>query len=280
MRTEKEIFDLVIDIANNDGRIRAVILNGSRANPNAKKDILCDFDIVYIVAEMGSFLNDHSWINVFGERLIMQMPKTMCLSEKNDDPSFQYLMLFKDGNRIDLTLFPASHLHVDFKKDSLSVLLLDKDKTFDKFPDPTEKDYFIIPPTEKEFDDCCNEFWWVSTNVAKGLWRNEITYAKEMMEIPLRNMFMKMIEWYIGLQTNFSASFGKAGKNMQKHLYKDLYKKILSTYPDAETKNIWKSLFEMTSFFSEFANEIANTLGYDYDEAEEKNVVEYLNKSA
>jgi aminoglycoside 6-adenylyltransferase len=43
MRTETEIFDLILGFARSDGRIRAVVLNGSRANPLAPRDILQDY---------------------------------------------------------------------------------------------------------------------------------------------------------------------------------------------------------------------------------------------
>jgi len=42
MRTEKEMLDLILGVANRDSRIRAVYMNGSRANPNVKKDIFQD----------------------------------------------------------------------------------------------------------------------------------------------------------------------------------------------------------------------------------------------
>ena len=38
MRSEKEMYDLILGYANADENIRAVILNGSRANPNRKPD--------------------------------------------------------------------------------------------------------------------------------------------------------------------------------------------------------------------------------------------------
>ena len=47
MRTEKEMFDLIISTAQSDDRIRAVYLNGSRTNPNVPKDIFQDYDVVY-----------------------------------------------------------------------------------------------------------------------------------------------------------------------------------------------------------------------------------------
>jgi aminoglycoside 6-adenylyltransferase len=277
MRSKEEIISLILNVAKADERIRAVLLNGSRANPNIKKDKFQDFDIVYIVNEIQTFQNDHNWIDFFGERLILQMPDDMTfVEEKSKNSSFHYLMLFKDSNRIDLTLFPADELENGSWQDSLAILLLDKDNLFSNLPVPGDTDYHIERPTQKMFSDYCNEFWWVSTNVAKGLWRKEIIYAKDMLEIPVRKMFLKIIEWYIGMETGFSVSFGKSGKNMQAYLTPGLYEKILSTYPDANPENIWKSLFIMTGIFSELANKISRNLCFEYNSMEDDNIQEYL----
>ena len=56
MRSEKEMMDLILSIAYEDDRIRAVILNGSRTNPNVKPDLFQDYDIVYLVTEVAPFL--------------------------------------------------------------------------------------------------------------------------------------------------------------------------------------------------------------------------------
>jgi len=37
-------------------------MNGSRANPNVKKDIFQDYDIVYVVTETESIIRDEDWI--------------------------------------------------------------------------------------------------------------------------------------------------------------------------------------------------------------------------
>ncbi len=280
MRNEEEVITLILNVAKSDDRIRAVLLNGSRANPKAKKDKFQDFDIVYIVNEMNSFLSDHSWLDVFGERLIIQMPNEMNLGEADDchdeNPSFAYLMLFEDGNRIDLTLFPADKLETAFEWDSLTISLLDKDGLFKNLPTSTDKDYLIKRPSEKEFTECCNEFWWVSTYVAKGLWRDEIVYSKDMLEKYVRAMFLKIIEWYIGADTNFTVSFGKCGKNIKEYISPELYDKILSTYPDADKNNIWNSLFLMTEIFSDLAKKIATGLNFHYNSGEEQKVIIYL----
>jgi aminoglycoside 6-adenylyltransferase len=53
MRSEEEIMFMLLDVAKKDERIRAVLLNGSRANPTGKKDKFQDFDIVYITTLPG-----------------------------------------------------------------------------------------------------------------------------------------------------------------------------------------------------------------------------------
>jgi aminoglycoside 6-adenylyltransferase len=276
MRGEEEIRDLIIGLTVNDERIRAVLLNGSRANPTAQADDLSDFDIVFIVSRLESFLNNHSWTNIFGEKLIWQLPDEMCFGNDDKSVTFSYLMLFKDGNRIDLTLFPAEHFATDFKFDSQTILWLDKDNLFPKVPPASDNDYHIVKPTQKEFTDTCNEFWWVSTYVAKGLLRNQVTYAKEILETVVRPVFMKMIEWKIGVENNFSVSFGKGGKFMPDYLHKDYYASVLQTYADAGIENNWKALFVMTELFAVTSNEVSLKLQFQINKAEQQNATGYL----
>jgi len=108
------------------------------------------------------------------------------------------------------------------------------------------------------------------------LWRHELIYAKATLENVVRLMFLKMIEWYIGAQTEFKVSLGKSGRNVKQHVSPELYQKILSTYEDSDINNTWLSLFTMTSTFSELANEVACGLGFRYNMVEEENVTGYL----
>jgi aminoglycoside 6-adenylyltransferase len=278
MRSSSEIKKLILEFAVRDSRIRAVLLQGSRANKNVIPDHLQDYDVLLIVNQMESFLSDHSWTSLFGEKLIWQLPDEMKAGTDSNDKggSFHYLMLFTDGNRIDLTLFPKDQVKTDFRLDSLSVLWLDKDGLFSEIDPPSEKDYLIRKPNEKEFADCCNEFWWVSTNVAKGLLRQEIPYAKAMMDGPVRDMFMQMIAWYIGTETGFSVSFGNKGKRMRSHLSETEYNRILETYPDYKSENIWNAIFLMMDLFPEYADRVSERLQFKQPPGEPEKVKKYL----
>ena len=82
--------------------MEAVALSGSRANPRAPKDEFQDYDVVYIVDDLEDLISDLSWLDQYGNRLIEQHN---VLGHRR-----LYLMLFEDGNRIDLTLCPKESI--------------------------------------------------------------------------------------------------------------------------------------------------------------------------
>ena len=144
-RDEKTMLDLILQIAKKDDRIRAVIMNGSRTSPSAKKDIFQDYDIVYLVTGVELFVNNPKWIQKFGDILIMQTPDEMDGKWPKSKDEFAYLMQFKDWNRIDLTLLQINRLNT-MPRDSQSILLLDEDNLVEKFDLPSDKDYLPKPP--------------------------------------------------------------------------------------------------------------------------------------
>jgi aminoglycoside 6-adenylyltransferase len=276
MRTQQEMLDLILETARCDERVRAVIMNGSRVNPNAPRDPFQDFDIVYIVTDVSSFRQDHEWIKRFGDLMIMQLPEDMQDPPANDDESFGFLMQFMDGNRIDLGIFTFAQWK-ERGKDSLSLLLLDKDGIIEPFPPASEADYLPKPPTAKAFSDCCNEFWWVSPYVAKGLWRGEILYAKCLHEEVVRGAeLMKMLRWHIGIKTDFQVNPGKLGKYFQRYLEPELWEMLLKTFADASYENTWEALFATCNLFRKVAVSIAEHFGFQYPTEDDRRVTAHL----
>lgn len=157
------------------------------------------------------FRHNLDWIKRFGELMILQMPEEMDDPPPDNEDGFTYLMQFADGNRIDLGIDPPAMLP-EVVKDSQCILLLDKDGIVPPLPPTSDRVYLPQPPTAKAFADCCNEFWWVCPYVAKGLWRAELPYAKHMQEHFVRDQLAKMLNWWVGVQTEFAVNPGKFGK--------------------------------------------------------------------
>jgi aminoglycoside 6-adenylyltransferase len=275
MRSEKEMFDLILSTARDDERIRAVIMNGSRANPNAPRDFFQDYDIVYVVTDPAPFTRNLEWIERFGEMMILQLPDDMEDPPPEPGGDYGYLMQFADGNRLDLTIHPISKLST-VGRDSQSILLLDKDGILSPFPPASDSDYLPKPPTAKAFADRCNEFWWVSPYVAKGLWRQEITYAKHMLDQAVREQLMKMLTWYVGVGTGFSRSPGKEGKYLEQFLEPELWGLLKKTYADADYDHTWEALYAMCDLFRRVAVPVAEHFGYEYPSGDDERVSAHL----
>lgn len=273
MRSETEMFQLIRSTAENDSRIRAAYLEGSRANPNAPRDIFQDYDIVYVVTETGSFREDRRWIDRFGERLYMQYPE-----ESPDFPSdvqrcYGWLIQFADGNRLDLHVCTWDYAR---ERLELYITLVDKDNLLPQKQMNSDRIYWVKRPTQEQFSFTCNEFWWCLNNVAKGLWRGELTCAMEIIDFNVRPMLRRLLEWKIGVLTGFSVSPGKSAKYMDRYLPPQDCRQYLLTYAPAEPQAVWDAVISMCSLFDRIAGEVALALQFTYDRVEAENSWEYL----
>ena len=149
MRTEAEMMGLILDYARDHEQVRAVVMNGSRANPNAKKDPFQDYDIVYFVTDVEPFRRNPEIVRFFGDILILQTPEDMVDPPPENDGSYGYLMQFMDGNRIDLGFVPLEKIQ-SCGEDTLTIVLLDKDRRIGELPPPSDRGYSISagPPAE------------------------------------------------------------------------------------------------------------------------------------
>lgn len=274
MRTEKQIYDTILNFAKADDRVRMVTLEGSRTNINILPDDFQDYDITFFVSDMQSFITDDEWLNIFGERLIMQKPEDMELFPA-EEKGFSYLMLFSDDVKIDLTLLPLDLIDEYFTWDKLVKLLLDKDNRIAQPPMPTDIDYHIRRPTERSFDDCCNEFWNTTTYVVKGLCRREILFAIDHLNNIVRMELLRMISWWVGTEQGYNFSLGKNYKFLERHIPIELWEQLMTTYRMDSYIQMWESLEQCMELFRKVSAEVAKRLNYPYPDYDEK-ISEYV----
>jgi len=270
------MYELILSYAQQDENVRVVVLNGSRANPRIKKDLFQDYDIAYFVEDMQPLIRNHDLVKYFGEVMILQLPDDMGAGYPPDSSRYGYLMQFNDGTRIDLSICALGSLETFISKDSLTIVLLDKDSRVPNLSDPSDIDYHPKQPTKKMFMDCCNEFWWLMPYVAKGLWRQELIYARNVLDCMLRGELMMMFEWYFGIRTGFARSMGKQGKFLKEILESSDWKMLENTYSDSNFENIWDALFSMGNLFRKTAVVVGDFFGFVYPDQEDQNVTEFL----
>jgi aminoglycoside 6-adenylyltransferase len=134
----------------------------------------------------------------------------------------------------------------------------------------------VKEPTEHNFLDTCNEFWWCLNNVAKGLWRGEIPYVMDMLNYYVRPQLIHLMEWEIGFNTNFTVSVGKSGKYMNMWMESQIWNTFLKTYPSGQVESIWNAVFIMCDLFNDIAKDVAFKMNIKYNGIEAKNSLKFL----
>ncbi|MFD7525420.1 aminoglycoside 6-adenylyltransferase [Paenibacillus chitinolyticus] len=270
MRSEQEMMNILVDFARNEDRIRLVTLEGSRTNKNIPPDTYQDYDISYFVTDMDSFKENDQWLETFGNRVMLQKPEDMELFPSELGNWFSYLILFEDGNKIDLTLIPINEVEDYFtNSDSLVEVLLDKDTLIKNEVVADDRQYWIKKPTAREFDDCCNEFWMVSTYVVKGLARKEILFAIDHLNEIARPNLLRMMAWQIGFEQGYTFSVGKNYKFINRYLPNEDWESLLSTYAENGYPEMWQSLLTCYELFRKYSKAVAESLDYTYPDYDE-----------
>ena len=246
-------------------QVEAVALSGSRTGTKAPKDEFQDYDVVYIVDDLDNLTSDLSWLEQFGKRLIEQH---VLLDQRH-----LYLMLFEDGNRIDLTLCPKENIKEWVDSESKFIVLEDEKGLFESYS-PSPKRYWTSPATETDFEKVCNEFWWVSAYVVKGICRNQVIYATDHLYGICQQELLKLLAWQV-VADKGTVDIGKNYKYLFNYLPAEKEKEFSSLLDFASLDKIIQSLFATMELFHQEAQRLAQKLGFDYDKEVAEKMIEY-----
>ena len=264
MRTDQEMLNLILQIAKKL-QVDAVALSGSRTNPNAPTDEFQDYDVVYVVDDIDNLTSDLSWLDQFGKRIIEQ--------EVTLRHRLLYLMLFEDGNRIDLTLCPKEHMQEWVNCEAGFTVLVDEKCLFEAYL-PNPKRYWTAPPSEEEFTASCNEFWWVSAYVVKGIFRKQVIYATGHLYGICQKELLKILAWQVARDRG-AVDIGKNYKYLFNYLPAEKEKEFLNLLDFSSLDKITQSLLATMQIFNQEAQNLAQKMGFDYDMEIAEKMIEY-----
>ena len=254
MRTDTEMMNLILQIADTL-EVEAIALSGSRTNPQVPKDEFQDYDVVYIVENLEDLISDLSWLDQFGIRLIEQHN---VLGHRR-----LYLTLFEDGNRIDLTLCPKEHIQEWVDSEANFEVIKDDNGLFEAYQ-PISKRYWTAPPTEEEFAATCNEFWWVSAYVVKGIQRNQLIYATDHLYGICQQELLKVLAWQVASDKGI-VDIGKNYKCLFHYLPAEKEKVFSALLDLSSIEKVGQSLFATMKLFDGETQELAQKMGFAYD---------------
>ena len=264
MRTETEMLSLLIKIAKNL-KVKAVALSGSRTNQKVQTDEFQDYDVVYVVENLDKLITDLSWLDQFGKRIIEQEvglgQRRLCL------------MLFEDGNRIDLTLCPKDYIQEWIDSEAGFTVLEDLEHLFEPYSPNIER-YWTNSATEKDFEKVCNEFWWVSAYVVKGICRKQVIYATDHLYGICQQELLKVLAWKVSSDRG-KVDIGKNYKYLFNYLPVEKEKEFSNLLDFSSIEKLSHSLFATMNFFHQEAQSLAKKLGFHYDKEVAEKMIQY-----
>ena len=264
MRTETEMMNLILQIAESL-KVDAVALSGSRTNDHAPKDKFQDYDVVYLVDNLENLISDLSWLDQFGNRLIEQHN---ILGNRR-----LYLMLFEDGNRIDLTLCPKDHIQEWVDSEAVYTVLVDEKGLFESYSSSPDR-FWIHPASETDFKKACNEFWWVSAYVVKGICRKQIIYATDHLYGICQQELLKVLAWQVASDRG-TVVIGKNYKYLFNYLPAETEKYFSNLLDFSSLDKIIQSLLATMQLFHQEAQRLAQKMSFDYDRKVAEKMIKY-----
>ena len=263
-RNEAQILRLILQITETL-QVEAVAMSGSRTDTKAPKDEFQDYDVVYVVDDLDNLTSDLSWLDQFGNRLIEQYN---VLGNRR-----LYLMLFEDGNRIDLTLCPKDHIQEWVESEADFTVLEDPKGLFAPYS-PNPQRYWTNPASQTDFEKVCNEFWWVSAYVVKGICRNQLIYATDHLYGICQQELLRILAWQVASDKG-TVDVGKNYKYLFNYLPPEKEKGFSALLDFSSKEKITQSLFATMQLFHQEAQILAQKMGFYYDKDVAEKMIEY-----
>ncbi len=264
MRAETEMLDLILQTAKTL-QVKAVAMSGSRTNQKTSKDEFQDYDVVYVVENLDELITDLSWLDRFGKRIIEQ---EVTLGHRR-----LYLMLFEDGNRIDLALCPKDRIKEWVDSEAGFTVLEDPNGLFELYS-PSPQRFWTNPASAIDFENACNEFWWVSAYVVKGICRNQLIYAIDHLYGICQQEFLKILAWQVA-SARGKVDIGKNYKYLFQYLPAEKEKEFSNLLDFSSIEKLSQSLLATMQLFHREAQRLAQKLGFDYDKEVAEKMIEY-----
>jgi aminoglycoside 6-adenylyltransferase len=215
LRTQAQVLEQFNVWACGNELLRAAVLTSSRADPKGETDVLSDYDIEFFVTDLEPFLQSDAWLAHLGKVMVRWPYKPGAGAPWSD---VTRLVIFKDKVRIDFQIHRITEA-APGGFDGHYKVLLDKDGLLAHPSTSDHTKYLVKKPSPEQYQRLVNEFWWNAHYVPKCLKRDELPFAAGMLGRSIRIDYLHtVIEWFIGMQNDWSVNTGPYGRKFKKYL--------------------------------------------------------------
>jgi aminoglycoside 6-adenylyltransferase len=232
----------VIEWANANDNIRAIVLTGSMARGVEQTDEWSDLDIELYAIDPARLLDDDSWYARFGKVLAVE-----ALPNPGAHPT--RLLYLVDG-KIDFTVAPATSLGTTRYVRPFRVL-------FDKDNEALDLAVAVpltgSPPTPVELLECMNFFFAAALMCAKAIVRGEL-WPATIRDRDLKQELLTMIEWDHKTRYGWDYDTWYDGKYLGKWADPDVQVALASCWARFDAVDMKRALIASLDLFETLAD--------------------------
>jgi aminoglycoside 6-adenylyltransferase len=248
----RAFLDDVTAWAGEEDDVHSVVLLGSHARADDPADEVSDVDLVLFVDDPDRYLRDDSWLRRFGEPLLTFVEPTAVggFEERR--------VLFRDGLDADFVALDAQ-VGKAFPPEATPVFARGFRVLYDdglELEAPEAPELEAQLPTQADFDQLTNDFWYHVLWAAKKLWRGEVLLAKQVCDCALKWRLAQLARWRAhGTDTWHDLRF------FERWAGEDLVEALGPTFSRYEAEDVGRALRATGQLFGRLEDDVASRFG-------------------
>lgn len=283
----EQLIDRFVQWAQAEDNIRAALVIGSRARVDHPADEWSDLDLIILANDPAPYWATTDWVHYIG------VPWLIFVEPLHDGRGFEQRVLFEGGLDVDFVPSPVvffrQMLDTELLPDVTDLLhrgvrfLVDKEG----FAERLMRIPLVLtpyqPPTEPEFLNLVNDFWYHTVWTAKKLRRGELWTAKSCCDSYLKQLLRQMLVWHTRARRGESTDTWMQGRFLEEWADERAVAALPAIFAHYDEADVWRALLATMELFHWLALETAEVLRHAYpavgeDRAEE--IVRHLRADA
>lgn len=259
--------------------VRAAFVVGSQARRDHPADPWSDLDLILFVTDVERRLGDLTWVESFAPLMLSVVGRTVA-----GEP--ERLALYAGGLQVDFVFNPHTALAAAGQMlasgelpDTIHRgvrLLVDKDNLIPILPAPGQPPA-TPPPTQAEFTQALEAFWFAAVYCAKQLRRGELWMFQNASGGMLWNL-LRMVEWTARAAHGWQHDTWHAGKFIAEWADPLVYTALRRVWAQFDEGDGWRAMQARLDLFHRLARELSGVLGFSYPAALEGQIIDCVRR--
>ncbi len=266
--TYEQLIEKCVEWAGPRPDIHAVMLLGSRARTDHPADEWSDVDIALVVANPQPYLKSADWLMSFGEFWITFVEPTATANE------MERRVLFAGGLDADFSFIPYAKVNEMMRRgvppDVAEMfhrgwrVLVDKINLETYLRQLPVSRRAFQPPSQAEFLEVGNDFWYHAVFAAKKLRRGELWVAKACCDDHMKRRLLMAIELHARVFHDADYDTWHGGRFLEQWADPRILAGLREAFAHYDEDDLWRALLATMDLFRWVTKEIAECLGYLY----------------